>query len=168
MSQPLSPPLQLPMPMLIVAIIHPCIHLLLAPTKPSSMPCIHIKSDSRNVTLQSFITLSLRMSTLGGSPWLPNLTDTNMMRLHYLCSLFLWLPLHLHHHPLSQILSIITLSLLPTQATSEALQVVIWDIMSHFCPFLYQLIGHYSSLWGIMPEYHVECPISSFLYVKGT
>ena len=54
------------------------------------------------------------------------------------------------------------------ESPSEALQVVIWDIMSHFRPFLDQLIGHYSSLWGIMPEFHVECPISSFLYVDGT
>ena len=52
--------------------------------------------------------------------------------------------------------------------SSEDLQVVIWDIISYFPPFLDQLIGHYSSLWGIMPNYHVECPISSFLYVNGT
>ena len=52
--------------------------------------------------------------------------------------------------------------------TSEELQVVIWDIMSHFRTFLDQLIGHYSSLSGIMPDYHVECPISSFLYVNRT
>ena len=52
--------------------------------------------------------------------------------------------------------------------TSEDLQVVIWDIMSHFRTFLDQLIGHYSSLSGIMPDYHVECPISSFLYVNRT
>ena len=51
---------------------------------------------------------------------------------------------------------------------SEDLQVVIWDITSHFRPFLDQLIGHYSSLWGIMTDYHVECPISSFLYVNRT
>ena len=40
--------------------------------------------------------------------------------------------------------------------------------MSHFRRFLDQLIGHYSSLWGIMPDYHAECPISSFLYVIRT
>ena len=55
-----------------------------------------------------------------------------------------------------------------TFIASEDLQVVIWDIMSHFHPFLDQLIGHYSSLWGIMPDYHVEYPISSFLYVNRT
>ena len=46
---------------------------------------------------------------------------------------------------------------------SEDLQVVIWDRMTHFRPFLHQLIGHYSSLWRIMPDYHVECPVSSFI-----
>ena len=55
-----------------------------------------------------------------------------------------------------------------TIATREDLQVVIWDIMSHFRNFLDQLIGHYSSLRGIMPDYHVECPISSFSYVNRT
>ena len=40
MSPP--PPLQLPMPILIVATIHPYLHPLLAPTKPLSMPYIHI------------------------------------------------------------------------------------------------------------------------------
>ena len=52
--------------------------------------------------------------------------------------------------------------------TSVDLEVVIRDIIYHFHPFLDQLIGHYSSLWGIMPDYHVECPVSSFLYVNGT
>ena len=47
---------------------------------------------------------------------------------------------------------------------SEDLQVVIWDIMSHFHPFLDQLIGHYSSLWGIMPDYHIECPVRYHLF----
>ena len=45
--------------------------------------------------------------------------------------------------------------------SSEDLQVVIWDIMSHFHPLLDQSIGYYSSSWGIMPNYHIECPISS-------
>ena len=44
--------------------------------------------------------------------------------------------------------------------------------MGHISPFSFIFrpvdIEHYSSLWGIMPECHVEYPISSFLYINGT
>ena len=64
--------------------------------------------------------------------------------------------------------SFFSLRAAPWSPEAEDLWVMIRDILSHFRPFSDQLMEHYSSLWGIVSNYHIECPVSSCLFVNRT